>query len=135
MALAQALRDLGDPAGAIALCAKAGDLNSPELHTLAVEALARAHATAQQPLPLTQTHALDVAVRAAWNARQPSWPLRRRLGDALVALHLEHRPSWVDFANLVQETLHEKRPSGTVPTEDLAHLQAAARTLAQKAQG
>lgn len=135
VALAQALRDLGDPAGAIALCAKAGDLNSPELQTLAVEALARAHATAQQPLPLTQTHALDVAVRAAWNARQPSWPLRRRLGDALVALHLEHRPSWVDFANLVQETLHEKRPSGTVPTEDLAHLQAAARTLAQKTQG
>lgn len=135
VALAQALRDLGDPACAIALCAKAAELTLPELHTLAVEALARAHATAHQPLPLAQTHALDVAVRAAWNARHPSWPLRRRIGDALVALHLEHPPSWVDFANLIQETLHEKRPSGTVPTEDLAHLQTAARALAQKAQG
>ncbi|MFZ1375518.1 MAG: HEAT repeat domain-containing protein [Geothrix sp.] len=135
VALAQALRDLGDPACAIALCAKAAELASPELHTLAVESLARAHATAHQPLPLAQTHALDVAVRAAWNTRQPSWPLRRRIGDALVALHLEHGSSWVDFANLIQETLHEKRPSGTVPTEDLAHLQTAARALTQKAQG
>ncbi len=133
VALAQALRDLGDPAGAAALCAKAGELNAPELHTLAVEALARAHATAQQPLPLTQTHALDASVRAAWNARQASWSLRRRLGEALVALHLEDQSCWVDFANLLQETLHEKRPSGTVPAEDLAHLQTAARTLAQKA--
>jgi len=135
VALAQALRDLGDPACAIALCAKAAELTSPELHALAVEALARAHGTAHQSLPLTQTHALDVAVRAAWNARHPSWPLRRRVGDALVALHLEHKTSWVDFANLIQETLHEKRPSGTVPTEDLAHLQTAARALTQKAQG
>jgi HEAT repeat protein len=134
VALAQALRDLGDTDGASALCVKAAELGSPELQTLAVEALAQAYGTASQPLPLAKTHALDGAVRAAWNARNTSWSLRRRLGDALVALHLEHLPTWIDLANLVQETLQEKRPSGTVPTEDLAHLQAAARALAQKAQ-
>lgn len=133
-ALGQALRDLGDAEAASALCAKAAELGSPELQTLAVEALARAYGTASQPLPLAKTHALDSTLRAAWNARNTSWALRARLGEALAALHLEHLPTWIDFTNLVQETLHEKRPSGTVPPEDLARLQASARALAQKAQ-
>jgi len=135
LALASALRDLGDPAGALALCAKVAALSSPELHTVAVEALARAHATAGQPLPPLRSAVLVTAVRGAWTGRIPSWTLRRRIGDALVSLHLEHPPAWNELTSLIQETLHEKRPSGAVPTEDIAQLQASARILAQRAHG
>ena len=134
VAIAEALRDLGDAPGALGLCAKAGELKRPELFTLAVEALARAHDTPDRPLPATESALLIAMVRGGWSARSP-WPFRQRIADALVAIHGPSRSLWLEVANLVSATLSEKRPPGTVPTEDLTHLQACARALAQKAQG
>ena len=134
VAIAEALRDLGDATGALGLCGKAEELKRPELFTLAVEALARAHDTPDRPLPATNSTLLIAMVRGGWSARSP-WPFRQRIADALVAIHGASRSFWVEVANLVSATLSEKRPPGTVPTEDLTHLQACARALAQKAQG
>ncbi len=133
LAIGMALRDLGDPTGAITLCERTSASGSAELQVVVVEALAQAHGTAQHPLPVAYAPALVKATRVAWNSRQPSWPLRRRLGEALVTLHLEHPPTWIDLATLVQATLHEKRPSGSIPAEDLAQLQACARALTLRA--
>ena len=134
MAIAETLRDLGDPPGALGLCAKAEELQRPELFTLAVEALARAHDTPARPLPATESALLIAMVRGGWSARSP-WPFRQRIADALVAIHGASRSFWVEVANLVSATLSDKRPPGTVPTGDLTRLQTCARTLAQKAQG
>jgi hypothetical protein len=72
-------------------------------------------------------------VQSGWSDRNP-WPLRRRIADALLALHAEDPGVWASLSALVQATLGEKRPPGSVPAEDLAHLQTCGRVLAQKAQ-
>ncbi len=131
VALGEALRDLGDPAGALALCAKAKELNSSTLHTLAVEALARAHGNPERPLPASASEALLLATRAAWADRRP-WAFRRRIADALLALQAQDAGIWGPLVELFQATLTEKRNPGSVPSEDLGHLNTSARTLAQR---
>jgi len=132
LALAEALRDLGQSEGALALCAKAEALNSAVLRAVAVEALAKAHGTAEQPLPANRSYALIKAVRGGWNDRNP-WPLRRRIGQGLLGVHPEQPGIWIELSGIFQSTLEEKRPPGSVSTEDLTHLQSCARTLAQRA--
>ncbi len=133
-AIGGALRDLGDPAGALALCAKAKELNSATLHTLAVEALARAHGIPERPLPASASEALLQATRAAWADRRP-WAFRRRIADALLVLHAQDAGVWAPLVDLFQATLSEKRNPGSVPSEDLGHLNTSARRLAQKGKG
>lgn len=132
IAIAEAIRDLGHDDGALALCAKAEELNSPLLKAIAVEALAKAHATPDHPLPAIQSGALIKAVRGGWSDRNP-WPLRRRIADTLLTVHPENPKIWGELSVLFQTTLDEKRAPGVVSTEDLTHLQSCARALAQLA--
>jgi hypothetical protein len=132
IAIAEALRDLGLADGALALCAKAEELNNPLLRAIAVEALAKAHATSEHPLPANQSGALIKAVRGGWSDRNP-WPLRRRIADTLLSVHPENPKIWGELSNLFQTTLEEKRAPGVVSTDDLTHLQTCARALAQLA--
>jgi HEAT repeat protein len=127
-ALAETLRDLGDADGAIGLCSRADELNSASLHAIAVEALAKAHATPESPLPRTQSNLLLKAIQSGWKERNP-WPLRRRIADAVLAIQVEDPVVLTALFDLIQETLNEKRPPGSVSTEDLAHLQSCARAL------
>jgi hypothetical protein len=135
LAIAEALRDLGDAAGALGLCAKARELKRPDLGTVAVEALARAHDTPDRALPGPESALLTAMVRESWSGKPNPWPFRQRLADALVAIHVPGRSFWMEVSNLLQSTLGEPRPPSALSTEDAAHLQACARTLAQKAQG
>jgi HEAT repeat protein len=135
VASAEALRDLGDASGALGLCAKAGELKSPELCTVAVEALARAHAAQERCLPGAESALLIAMVRGGWSGKGNPWPLRQRIADALVAIHVPGRSFWMEASNLLQSTLGEPRPPSALSPEDAAHLQTCARTLAQKAQG
>ena len=134
LALAEALRDLGDEAGALGLSEKAQEQKLPELCTVAVEALARAHGTWDRPLPGTAAPSLLAVTRGGWSARNP-WPYRQRIADALLALHVQDQALWTGLSNLLQATLDEKRSPGALSTEELAHLQACNRALAQKARG
>ena len=131
-ALAETLRDLGQPVAALALGARAFELNQPSLHAVAVEAFARAHGAGARPLPPEASPVLLAAVQGAWNDRQP-WPLRRRVVEALLTLHLEYPAPWGSLADLLQDTLAEKRAPGELSQEDLVRLQSCARTLAQRA--
>jgi len=132
VAIAEALRDLGNAEGALALCGKAEALNNPLLQVVAVEALAKAHGSAEHPLPGNRSYALIKAVRGSWHDRNP-WPLRRRLAEALPTLHPENVGIWVELSGLFQAALEEKRAPGVVSTEDLARIQTCARTLAHLA--
>lgn len=132
LAIAEAIRDLGHADGALALCGKAEELNSPLLQTVAVEALAKAHATLDCPLPANQSRLLIKTVRGGWSDRNP-WPLRRRIADTLLTIKPENPGVWTELSSLFQATLEEKRPPGTVSTEDVTHLQSCARALAQLA--
>lgn len=132
VALAEAIRDLGDANGALDLCGKAEELNNPLLKVIAVEAMAKAHATAEHPLPAHHTGALIKAVRGGWTDRNP-WPLRRRMADTLLIIHPESPSLWVELSNIFQTTLEEKRAPGVVSPEDLTRLQSCARSLAQLA--
>lgn len=131
-ALGEALRDLGHAEGAFALCARAKELNSAALHTLAVEALARAHGDPAHPMPASGSEPLLKAVQTAWADRHP-WPYRRRIADALLALQAADAGIWSQAAELIQATLAEKRNPGAVASEDLSHLNTCARALTQKA--
>ena len=133
-AIAEALRDLGNAAGALGLCAKAREAKNPLLCTLAVEALARAHDGLGSPLPATESALLVAMVRGGWSAQNP-WPLIPRIADALVAIQVQGRSFWMEVSNLLQSTLGEKRPPSALSSEEASHLQACARALAQKAQG
>jgi len=134
LAIAEAVRDLGDGAGACALGRRAAELKDPELCTVALEALAWAFDTPDQPLPAVASAHLVTLARAGWSARNP-WPLRPRIVDALVSVQVPGRSFWMELSSLVQSTLAEKRAPGAVSTEDVARMQAGARLLAQKAQG
>lgn len=129
IALAEALRDLGSAEGALGLCAKARELNVPVLHAVAVEALARIHGDPERPLSAPATAALIRAVQGGWSDRNP-WPLRRRMADALLTIHAEDPDLWTELSDLFQGALAEKRPPGEVSPDDLARLQACARSLA-----
>ena len=131
VALGEAIRDLGSPAAALALAAKAQELRSPVLHTQAVEAFAKAHGDPASPLPLSSYPNCLQALRAGWSDRQP-WPLRRRLVDALLLLQAENSEVFAEAMALIQSTLAEKRNPGAVATEDLAHLDNSARALARR---
>ena len=128
IAIAEALRSLGDARGALALCAKAEELNIAMLHALAVEALAKAHDQPDRTLPSSGSAALIKAVRGSWSDRNP-WPLRRRIADALPTIQVADRGVWVELSGLFQATLEEKRPHGVVAAEDLTHIQTCARAL------
>jgi hypothetical protein len=130
VALGEAIRDLNTVAGAFALCAKAQELNSAILLTAAVEALARTHSSADHPLPPSASDALIKSIRIAWSERN-AWPLRRRIADAVTTLQTADASVWTVVSDLIQETLGEKRPPGSVSTEDVAHLQSCARALAK----
>lgn len=131
LALAEALRDLGDDAGARALVAQAEALKNPLLCAVAVEALARAHDGPDRPLSGPASADLLRAVQGGWSDRNP-WPLRRRIAEALMAVHSEDAVLWQDLSDFVQAALAEKRPPGAVAPEDLAPLQTCAKVLAQK---
>jgi len=98
------------------------------------EALARAHGTWDRPLPGTAAPSLLAVTRGGWSARNP-WPYRQRIADALLALHIQDQALWTGLSKLLQATLDEKRSPGALSTEELAHLQACNRALAQKARG
>jgi HEAT repeats len=132
-ALGEALRDLGHLEGAFALCDRAGELDSTLLHTLAVEALAKAHSDPDRTLPASGSAPLLRAVRGGWADRHP-WPFRRRIADALLRLHAEDPGLWSEATELMQATLSEKRNPGLVASEDLSHLNTCVRTLAKRAQ-
>ena len=133
VAIAKALRDLRNAEGALALCARAEEQKSPELSTIAVEALSWAHHSADQPLPTTESALLVAMVRAGWSARNP-WAFRLRIAAALTTLHAPSRSLWMELSNLVQTTLSEKRPPTALSSEEAAQLQASAKALTHKAQ-
>ncbi|HJW72402.1 MAG TPA: hypothetical protein VJ486_06050 [Geothrix sp.] len=130
VALGETIRDLNTVAGAFALCTKAQELNSAVLLTAAVEALARTHSSTDHPLPPTASDSLIKSIRIAW-AERNAWALRRRIADAVTTLQAEDANVWTAVTDLIQETLGEKRPPGSVATEDVAHLQSCARALAK----
>jgi HEAT repeat protein len=130
-ALAEALRDLGDPEGALKLAHRALEMNDAELSVAAVEAFAKAHGSSTHPLPAAASSVLVAVVESGWSSRPP-WTPRRRIADALQAIHLTTPSTWVGLTALVQATLSEKRHPGEVSFDDLAHLQACARALAQR---
>jgi hypothetical protein len=133
-ALAEALRDMGDPAVALRLCDRAAELRQPLIHAVAVEALARAHATPSSPLSPEAFRALHDHVLGAWNDRNP-WPLRLRVVTALEGVHLQQPSGWATFAGLVQEALDEKRPANAWTPADLARVQNALREWVRLAAG
>ncbi|HEX9009359.1 MAG TPA: hypothetical protein VF804_03255 [Holophagaceae bacterium] len=125
-ALAEALRDMADPEVARLLCLRATELRQPALHAMAVEALARAHATPGAALAPEAFPGLRDQILGAWDDRNP-WPLRMRVIAALEGLHLQAPAQWAPLAALVQEALNEKRPSNAWTAADLARAQAALR--------
>lgn len=124
--LAQALRGLQQPEVALALCAKADELRMPALHALALEAVAETHASLERPLPPEWGPRVLDQVRRAWMERNP-WALRLRVGLALPALQLDHGETWLALAELLHETLAEKRPPGVWTPDELHQLQANGR--------
>lgn len=133
-ALAEALRDMGDPAAAFRLCERAAGLNQPPLHALAVEALARAHATPATALPPEAFQELHDQVLGAWDDRNP-WPLRLRVISALEGMQLQVQAPWATFAGIVQEALNEKRPANAWSPMELARVQNALREWIRLAAG
>lgn len=131
LALAEALRDFADPDVAMALCERATELASPDLCAVGIEALARAHGSEASPLKASYASLLIKLTRTAWESRNP-WALRRRVAEALTALHFPQPIAWNTLVNLFQQTLSEKRNPGTVSSEDLAHLNTCARALAKR---
>lgn len=129
-ALAEALRDMEDPAVALRLCDRATALKQPLIHAVAVEALARAHATPATALPPETFPELRDQVMGAWEDRNP-WPLRLRVILALEGLHLQASADRAILAGLVQETLNGKRPANAWAPADLARVQNVLREWAR----
>ncbi len=133
-ALAEALRDMEDPAAALQLGERAAELKQPLLHAVAVEALARAHATPATALPPEAFPGLHDQVMGAWEDRNP-WPLRLRVISALEGLQLQAPARWTPFVGLVQEALGEKRPPNAWTPTDLARVQDILREWVRLAAG
>jgi HEAT repeat protein len=132
--VAESLLGLGDPDVALALCSKADTIKAAALHAIAVESLCRAHGSPECPMPPGNGPLLLHQVRKAWMERNP-WGLRLRVILALQGLHLSHPEIWGDLANLVRDTLAEKRPAGTWSPDALHQVQAAAKEFMQRASG
>jgi len=128
VALAHAIRDLKDPATAVALCLKADELKSSQIHAIAVEALC----WAGQELDAEEGELLLEQIRNAWNDKNP-WPLRLRVILALRDARLKAREQWVTLFNLVQGALNEKRAPGAWSQEELAQVQNTVKELGQRA--
>jgi len=133
-ALALALRDLGLPAVAVGLCAKADELRQASLHVVAVEALALAHGDPAVPLAADQGALVLDQVRHCWNERNP-WSHRLRLIEALHRLHLDSPDTWRVLTDLVTEVLAEKRPQGAWTQAELHQVQAMHRDFLRRASG
>lgn len=132
--VAEALRGLGSEETAMALCAKADELKNPLLHTIALEALALAHGTAEHALAPGNGTMLLHHVRRAWMDRNP-WPLRLRVVQALQDVQLQNPEIWTAVGDLVRDTLAEKRPAGAWSPDALHAVQAAAREFSRRATG
>jgi HEAT repeat protein len=132
--VAESLQNLGDPDVALALCSKADQIKVAVLHAIAVESLCRAHGSADRPMQPGNGPLLLHQVRKAWMERNP-WGLRLRVVLALQGLHLAHPEIWGDLANLLRDTLAEKRPSGAWSPDALHQVQAAAKDFMQRASG
>jgi len=131
-AIAHALRALGRPETARALCAKADEIKLPAIHLLAVEALAEAYGGSCGPMPPDAGTLLLDQVRKAWNDRNP-WAPRLRLVRALQAVDLDAPAVWQELAALAGEALGEKRAPGAWTPDELHQAQAAAREFARRA--
>ncbi|BDU72128.1 hypothetical protein [Mesoterricola silvestris] len=131
-AVGLALQGQGDPAVALALCAKADAIKLPVLHCIAVEALGTAHGAAGPALPARNGPMLLHQVRGAWMDRNP-WALRLRVVNALAALQLTHPEIWSAVVDLLRDTLVEKRPAGAWTPDDLHAVQAAQKEFMRRA--
>jgi len=132
--IAEALQNLGDPEVALALCGKADLIKVPSLHAIAVEALAKAFGSPEQPLPGENGYLLLHQVRKAWMERNP-WAIRLRVVTALQGLQMAHPETWSALADLVRDTLPEKRPAGAWSPDALHLVQAAAKEFSRRASG
>jgi HEAT repeat protein len=132
LALAQALRDLNDPDSAHALCGKADELRNPQIHTLAVEALCRAHATPEQALDSEGGQYLLEQTVAAWYDKNP-WGLRLRVVIALKNVILHSPEQWSILSALLQEALAEKRAPGAWSMDELGQFQSITKELGNRA--
>jgi len=130
VALAQALRDMGDPGVAETLCAKADELKNPLLHAVALEALVRT----QAGLRPEGSRLLMAQVLGAWEGRNP-WATRLRVILALPEIASEDRKLWADLASLLQNVLAEARTGGGWAAPDLAKVQTVARDLSRRVAG
>lgn len=135
VALAEALRDLGEPEAAEGLCARASELRQPILHAVAVEALVQAHATPEAALDGPGAEALQVQALAAWLGRNP-WGCRLRVARALPRLCLRNPSQAKALVHLLTEALAERKTSGGAgwTAEEAAQVAAAARELSRKAE-
>ena len=132
--LAEALLKLRDPEVALAICGKADLIKSPVLHAIAVEALASAFGTPGQPMPPANAYVVLHQVRKAWMDRNP-WALRLRLVLALLDLQMVHPETWSALADLVRDTIAEKRPTGAWSPDALHQVQAAVKEFSRRASG
>ena len=132
--IAQSLAGLGDPEVALGLCARADLLKSPGLHAYAVEGLAAAYPADDRALPGGNGLLLLNHVRKAWMDRNP-WSLRLRVVTALQALRMANPEIWSALADLVRDTLAEKRPTGVWSPDALHQVQAAAKDFMRRAAG
>ena len=124
LALALALRDMGDSAVAEALCAKAEELREPVLHAVALEALVR--------VQMSDVELIMVQVKGAWEGRNP-WPIRLRVALILPEIASEDRILWTELATLVQNALAEARTAGRWTASEVGKVQAVARELGRRA--
>jgi hypothetical protein len=130
LALAQALRDMGDAGVAETLCSKAEELKNPILHAVALEALVRT----QNELDPESSKLVMAQVLGAWEGRRP-WANRMKIILALPELRSESRKFWADLASLVQSALAESKTAGGWSSQELGKLQPAAREISRRAAG
>lgn len=133
-ALAEALRDLADPAAVHALGDRVTALRQPHLHAVTVEALVRAQESCGVPMGEGDFKVLHEHVLQAWDDRNP-WALRLRVVAALEGLRLDPPALWSSFATLVQAALAEKRPPQAWSPEELGRMQQAAKAWSRLAEG
>lgn len=132
-ALAEALRDLADPAIALALCERADQLRQPLLHAIALEALIRGHAQAGVPLGAEAFAVLRAQVLGAWSGRNP-WAVRLRVIAALPACVGGDVGGWRELLTMVQDALAERRPGSGAgwSTEEAGRVQMVLRELQKR---
>ncbi|WP_306601551.1 hypothetical protein [Geothrix sp. 21YS21S-2] len=130
----EALMGMRDPEVALALCAKADAIKLPFLHCIAVEALGAAHGASGPAMPAQNGAMLLHQVRRSWMDRNP-WALRLRVVNALVEVRMAHPETWSALADLIRDTLAEKRPPGAWSPDALHAVQGAAKEFMRRASG